>query len=419
MKIICKFSRASVVEGRERHMGLLVRLRAPAPKRGHRSPVCVLPVVDVSGSMAGAKLEAVQHALDRLVTHLVPGDLIGLVTFGSDVAVPFPIREVTEATKVDFRQLVKQLAAGAGTNLAGGIIETARLVREAQLPATVAARAILLTDGQANEGPATDADGLATLLREQLGGWALSAFGYGDDCDQLLLSELARIGGGSYAYIQNDDQVLTAFAQELGGLASRYATNVVVRIEPKAGPPIEQTIPMILHDGSADVVAKLTLPARPAAPAVETATVVVTWRDATGERQQAVAVAHLDFVAAGSEDNKGDPEVIRAIDQVRLARAQEKAEMLAQHGDFRAARAALLRLKLRTPVLTQFVSEVLLPCYEGKVSYVAKGGTRASSRSSLGGRPSVSAAPDIEAALPSPRTSQQDEMEQAFRKPSP
>jgi Ca-activated chloride channel homolog len=416
VKIICRFSRASVVENQERHIGLLVHLRAPAPKSGHRGAVCVLPVVDVSGSMAGAKLEAVKRALDRLVTHLVPGDRIGLITFDSNVAVPFPIREVTEAVRTEFRQTVKQLVAGSSTNLAGGFIEAARIVEQARLPATLTARAILLTDGQANEGPATGSDALVALLREQLGGLSLSAFGYGDDCDQALLAELASAGGGSYAYIQNDDQVLTAFARELGGLVSRYATSVVLRVEPNVGQPIEQRIATLLHDGTAEVVAKLKVAAHAAAIGVEIAKIAVGWCDASGKQQRAVAGARLDFVASGSEDADGDPDVTRAIDQSRLARAQEIAENLAKKGDFAAAAAVLVHLSLRTPEFKRFVREVLLPCYRGQASYAAKAGTRASSSASLAGRQSLLAAADVESALPSARTSRQEEMELSFRK---
>src|SRR4051812_15738222 len=237
MEITCTPARARLPQGEGLDLDVLVRLRAPgAPKDRRRASICVVPIVDVSGSMQGSKLAAVQRALEKLVEHLVPGDHCGLVVFDSEARTLIPIVEVTADRKADLMNAIRQLRAGSNTNLAGGVLEAARAVdcarRETGLPSTTRVRGIVLTDGLANCGPTLTPDELGRECRERL---TLSCFGYGADCDHMLLSALADAAGGSYAFVENDDLVLSAFGRELGGLAATYAARVEVRCVPCAG----------------------------------------------------------------------------------------------------------------------------------------------------------------------------------------
>src|SRR5688572_20281842 len=108
MKLIVKPARSRLAAGPSHSLSLLVRLVAPAPPEGaRRPPVCILPVVDVSGSMGGEKLTAVQKALQRMASHLVPGDHLGLVSFANRATTLLPICEVTATSRRKFLDLVK------------------------------------------------------------------------------------------------------------------------------------------------------------------------------------------------------------------------------------------------------------------------------------------------------------------------
>ena len=85
---------------------LLVELHAPPVDwQSKRPPVCVLPVIDVSGSMAGAKLHFAKQSVMKLIDHLAPGDFCGLVTFTTDVRVidwkASPKRQIRRTNPVD------------------------------------------------------------------------------------------------------------------------------------------------------------------------------------------------------------------------------------------------------------------------------------------------------------------------------
>ena len=129
MKLITKFIRSFIPEGSPTTLDLMVKLCAPVlPKGSTRVPLCVLPVVDVSGSMAGEKLEAVRLALEKLAAHLVPGDVTGLVAFDSEVHTLMEPVELTEARRAEFLARVRQLRTGSNTNLGGGLLQGLRLV---------------------------------------------------------------------------------------------------------------------------------------------------------------------------------------------------------------------------------------------------------------------------------------------------
>ena len=169
----------------------------------------------------------------------------------------------------------------------------------------------------------------------------LSAFGYGADCDQVLLSTLADVGGGSFASIDGDDAVLTAFARELGGLVATYAADVRVRFVPLAGAPFEDRLGDLLFGGMASTGARIAVPARGNGVAIEAGEVEVRWRDALGREQREVTPLRVDYVDASEADLAELAEVVRARDERLLRIAQERAEAAAFRGDFPSAARAI------------------------------------------------------------------------------
>jgi Ca-activated chloride channel family protein len=419
VKIVCKLSRARVPADAGCDLDLLVRLRAPlVPATAARAPLCVLPIVDVSGSMRGAKIEAVRRALERLVDQLAVGDRVGLVTFDAIVSTPLPIVEVTEARKADLRRIVQGLRAGTSTNLGGGASEGFARIAAAQLPRELRARAILLTDGLANAGAATTREQLVALVGAERRAASLSAFGYGDDCDHALLADLAETGGGSFAYIAGEDQVMTAFARELGGLVGTYAADVRARIEPTAGAPVEESLGDLLFQSERVMHARIAVPAHGRAVGVEVCAVEVQWRDARGAAQRARTTARLDYVRTADADVVDDAEVARAADERLLRDAQSTAERLAQGGRFDDARAHLqwAIARLRDATLARFAREVLFPAYRDRQGYCAGSPVRGSTSAVLRGARVLACVPSVDALRPSAVTDEERRMERAFRR---
>ena len=68
-------------------LNVLLRLNAPSLARLHseRQAVALAVVIDRSGSMAGAKLQAACSAAQQLVRQLTPADRINVISFDSEV----------------------------------------------------------------------------------------------------------------------------------------------------------------------------------------------------------------------------------------------------------------------------------------------------------------------------------------------
>jgi len=221
-------------EGKDLHLVLI--LEAPRIDwQKQRPPICIIPVVDVSGSMQGDKLHYAKLSVMKLVDHLAPGDFCGVVTFTDEVATIAPPHEMTQPRKDVLKAAVGQLGPQGSTNFAGGLLAGLEHATQAKVPPGMVRRVVMFTDGLANVGVATKAPDILRLLEANLGEATVSAFGYGEDADQELLRDLAAKGKGNYAFVRNPEDALTAFARELGGLLSTYARDLELVVRPAAG----------------------------------------------------------------------------------------------------------------------------------------------------------------------------------------
>jgi Ca-activated chloride channel family protein len=340
---------------------LVVSLTAPpVDAAARRPPVCVIPVIDTSGSMQGEKLYRAKQSVLKLVDHLAPGDRCGAVAFSTAVRVVSPAIALTPAAKAELKLRLGDLEATAQTNLCGGMLEGLGLANAPGLPEDMLVRVILFTDGLANQGLATTSDRLLPLLDAHRGRATLSAFGYGHDADQELLSDLARRGGGNYAFVETPDDALGAFGRELGGLLTTWATGIEVRVVPAPGARVASvlsdvdsaveagavvlTVDDLLAEEERHLVLEVELAARADPATVPAFQVDGRFTVATGGAARAGAFAHavqVDRVEPPLAQARPDPELDRIVAQAQLLRAQLDAEALARRGDYAGATTTL------------------------------------------------------------------------------
>jgi len=343
---------------------LVVTLTAPPlDAAAKRPPVCVVPVVDVSGSMAGDKLFMAKQSLLKLIDHLGPADRCGVVAFATDVRVVSPAVEMTPEAKARLKLQVGDLQATSSTNLSGGMLEGLGLGNAPALPADVLVRVILFTDGHANQGIATTAAELLPLLDAHRGRATLSAFGYGRDADQELLADLARRGAGNYAFVDGPDAAMTAFARELGGLLSTFATGLEVRITPAPGARVTAVLSDvssrveggavilsaddILAEEERHLVLEVELAARPHPETTPAFQVALAWterRAGATARQGAALAVSVDRVEPRLAQAGPDPRLDVIVAQAELLAAQLAAEALAREGRYQEATTTLYQM---------------------------------------------------------------------------
>jgi Ca-activated chloride channel family protein len=116
-------------------------------------PVAAVFVADVSGSMSGARINALRQAL-KLGTDFISGDnSVGLVTFNDQVQIVMPISEFDQVNRGRLDSASNQLFAGGGTAMYDGILVALDMLLEARdADPTIRPLVFVLTDGETTDG---------------------------------------------------------------------------------------------------------------------------------------------------------------------------------------------------------------------------------------------------------------------------
>jgi Ca-activated chloride channel family protein len=242
---------------------LLVTIRTPKevppqempPARQTRPPVNFCAVLDVSGSMGGAKLDQAKQAVRLAVQYLRPGDVFSLVTFSSTVACPFEPILVDEKTSLAVEACLQTIHAGSQTALDGGL----KLgIVKAQVHKFETNLVMLLSDGQTNVGE-LDLEVIgARAMQARQQGMLVSALGIGGDYNEALLAEIATQGGGRFYHIQDANQIPAYVAGELGEVAMFGARDARIHLAIPPGAtlvPLSAAYPVVQSEGEAVVSA--------------------------------------------------------------------------------------------------------------------------------------------------------------------
>ena len=137
--------------------------------------------------------------------------------------------------KAQMLQVIRKMQAYGKTNLSGGLMQGIRLMTseardnlEIQSDNELGRRnqvVLLFTDGKATRG-VTDTPTLISNLRQLLvhsQGISVFTFGYGHDHHPRKLHAIAEACNGLYYFIEQPDDIATAFADCLAGLAGMVA----------------------------------------------------------------------------------------------------------------------------------------------------------------------------------------------------
>jgi Ca-activated chloride channel homolog len=217
------------VDGEEGYFMLTLSPGRAAPTREPRD---VAVAVDVSGSMAGEKMEQARQALHRLLGTLNAGDRFRLVAFSTRIEAYRPgWTSATRAAIEEASAWVDRLSASGGTHIAGGLDE---LFREPGGAGRLHL-AVFITDGLPTVGE-TNPDRIAANAEATLGDARLFAFGVGYDLNTYLLERIAVAGRGTVDYVRPGEDVEAA----VGALATRLSHPVLVDLR-FGGAPVRLT----------------------------------------------------------------------------------------------------------------------------------------------------------------------------------
>jgi hypothetical protein len=185
-----------------------------------RRPFHLALLLDVSGSMEGARIASLKTTMHILINNLTADDRLTLIQYQSTARVLAEGRVMGD-DRTELRALVDGLHADGGTNL------EAALVCLSEVHAARATRGIapidavfLLTDGHINQGTAV-ASGLLRILGAAVpAGTPVNALGYGAEHNAILLRTMATRTRGMYVYADAAEVLPATVGDIVAGLAT-------------------------------------------------------------------------------------------------------------------------------------------------------------------------------------------------------
>lgn len=186
-------------------------------------------LIDVSGSMHGAKLHMVKESIRLLAKNIRKQDRIAMVTYAGNTKVVLP--STPGSNVVEILRAVDQLESGGGTNGAGGI-HLAYEQAEKNFVEDGNNRVVLITDGDFNLG-VSSTQGLKNLIEEKReSGVFLTVVGtmsgyYADE----RMEEISNHGNGNYSMVDGIQEARKALAKEFTGTMITIAKDVKIQVE--------------------------------------------------------------------------------------------------------------------------------------------------------------------------------------------
>jgi len=210
---------------------LMLDLTAPENvKKSTRPGQAVQVVLDRSGSMSGAPLEAAKGSLLKLIDRLAPQDSFGLVGFDDNALVIAPTRKMIDHDKPSLRKAIRQIPSGGSTDISAGYLLGLREVN--RVAASGGSTLLLVSDGHANAGEQDPKFFKEVATKSATEKVTTATIGLGNGYDEKILEALAQGGGGAHRFAGTIDEAVGAIAAEVNDLLDKSVVNAVLRVTP-------------------------------------------------------------------------------------------------------------------------------------------------------------------------------------------
>ena len=217
------------------HQLLHIGLRGYEPSPQEAPPANLVFLIDVSGSMSGAKkLPLLKQSLSLLVEQLRAKDRVAIVTYAG--AFEVALLPTSGDQKDTIKQAINKLGHGGGTAGGAALQRAYELAAQYYMPEG-SNRIILATDGDFNIGIATPKELEQFIVEKRKSGVELSVLGFGTgNYKDDRMEVLANKGNGNYAYIDGIKEAEKVLITEMAGTLFTIAKDVKLQVEfdPKA-----------------------------------------------------------------------------------------------------------------------------------------------------------------------------------------
>ncbi|KAF9330708.1 hypothetical protein BG006_006352 [Podila minutissima] len=235
----------SVLRGLQTELPVLFEIKVGQRSKDEdfsRTPFNVCLVLDVSGSMEGARLQGCKKAIETIINQLTQHDTLSLVTYSTDVKTVFV--DCNHTHKTLMLDSVAQIKTEGLTNLHEGLKvgieslkrsiqkeESAQQQQDSKKQQKKAHRVFLFSDGLVNQGvtsPATIMANVHVLLHGT--DISVSTFGIGDGYDEKLMTAIAEHANGDPFFIETEDDIEDLVSKGLRGVSNMIAQVATLKV---------------------------------------------------------------------------------------------------------------------------------------------------------------------------------------------
>jgi Ca-activated chloride channel family protein len=209
----------------------------PTVQPTKRTPLEMLYLIDISGSMSGTSIQQAREALLQALDRLTPADRFGIVAFNHSYY-EFASQPLTASPEnvSAARRYVQNLEANGGTEMLPALLH----VMQKPETAGYLRHIVLLTDGDlGNE------EQIFAALRHDLGGARLYTVAIGSAPNFFLATKMAQFGRGSFTHIADISEIREQMGKLLETIESPVLTDVKLSFE---GVELAEVYPQRLPD---------------------------------------------------------------------------------------------------------------------------------------------------------------------------
>lgn len=191
-------------EGKEDGYFLLNITPDATPQAAEITSKDITFVLDISGSMAGEKLDKAKEALLFCVHNLNKNDRFNIVRFSTEARTLFEDLEVANSENVEAAQdFIKKLRAVGGTNIDEALEKALRFKKRPNHPYFV----VFITDGKPTIGVTAEKDILKKMEASNPENTRIFTFGIGEDINTHLLDKITESTQAYRSYILPNEDI--------------------------------------------------------------------------------------------------------------------------------------------------------------------------------------------------------------------
>ncbi len=195
-----------------------------------RVPVDLVCVIDQSRSMEGQKITLVKQAFASLLNFLGDSDRLSIICFNTSARLVTQLIRTKAENKIIIMDKLEKIPTVLGTNILSGLDLAFSVLKSRQYKNPVSS-IFLLTDGRDGQAKTAEKTRQRMLAQKLDNETTIHTFGFGEDHDPKLMSDISGLRDGNFYFLDQLDTVDEAFVDCLGGLLSSIGQNVTLKVK--------------------------------------------------------------------------------------------------------------------------------------------------------------------------------------------